>query len=207
MVDNTVKHASPDHEILEPLAKRYSPYVFDPKPVETPKLLSCLEAARWAPSSFNEQPWSFIVATRDDAGEFQRMIDCLTEANQEWAKDAGVVMLTVVCKTFARNGKPNRVAEHDVGLAMGNLCVQATTLGLHVHQMAGVNLAKARQTYNIPDTHEPFTAAAIGYAGDPKQAANQDLAQRDLSPRPRKPLAEIVFTGNWRQAAPFLTAE
>jgi len=205
MTENAVKHATPDHDILEPLVRRYSPYVFEPKPVERAKLLSCLEAARWSASSFNEQPWSFIVATREDAGEFQRMIECLMEANQAWAKDAGVVMITVVCKTFTKNGKPNRVAEHDVGLAMGNFTVQAMTLGLHVHQMAGVNLTKARQTYNIPDTHEPFTGVALGYAGDPHQAENQDLRQRDLAPRSRKPLADIVFAGAWQKPAAFVT--
>lgn len=202
MTANPHKRANPDHHILDLLAERYSPYAYEPRPVEPDKLLACLEAARWAASSFNEQPWSFIVAGREDEAEFNRLVQCLAEPNQPWAASAGVLMLTVVCKTFTRNGKPNRVAEHDVGLAVGNLSAQATSLGLSVHEMAGVNLAAARQTYAIPDTHEPFTALALGYAAAPDQAANDDLADRDRSPRARKPLSEIVFAGAWGQTAP-----
>lgn len=195
------KHAQTDHPILDVLAQRWSPYVFEPRPVEREKLLSCLEAARWAPSSYNEQPWSFLVARREEPEEFARMLDCLSEGNQAWAKNAGVLMITVVCRTFQRNNKPNRVAEHDIGQAAANLTVQATALGLAVHQMAGVELHKARAAYQIPETHEPYTAIALGYAGDPATADNSPLAQRDQAPRPRKPLAEIVFSGRWGQPA------
>ncbi len=205
-MSSTIKTAKPGHPILPILAERYSPYVFEPKQVERAKLLSCLEAARWAASSFNEQPWSFIVAVREDAAEFTRMLSCLLEANQEWAKDAGVLMLTVISKTFTRNGSPNRVAEHDLGLAAGNLTAQAAALGLQVHQMAGVNLAKVRQSYGIPETHEPMTAIALGYAGDATQAANKALAERDLAPRARKPLSQIVFTGAWLKTSPVVGA-
>jgi nitroreductase len=196
-----VKTAQVDRPILDVLAERWSPYVFDPRPVEREKLLSCLEAARWAASSYNEQPWSFLLAERQDEEQFQRMLSCLVEANQAWAKDAGVLMISVVCPVFTRNGKPNRVAEHDIGLAAGNLTIQATALGLSVHQMAGVDLDKARQTYSIPDSHAPLTGIAIGYAGDPAQAANDQFAQRDQSQRPRKPLSEFVFAGTWQQPA------
>lgn len=201
-MSSTIKTAKPDHPILPILTERFSPYVYDPRPVERAKLLSCLEAARWAASSFNEQPWSFLLATREDGAEFARMLACLMEANQEWAKDAGVLLITVVSKTFTRNGSPNRVAEHDLGLATGNLTAQAAALGLQVHAMAGVNLAKVRQTYGIPDTHEPMTAIALGYAGDANKAANKALAERDLAPRARKPLAQIVFTGGWQKTSP-----
>ena len=105
-------------------------------------------------------------------------------------------------KTFTRNGSPNRVAEHDLGLATGNLTAQAAALGLQVHAMAGVNLAKVRQTYGIPDTHEPMTAIALGYAGDASKAANKALAERDLAPRARKPLSQMAFTGAWLKASP-----
>lgn len=193
------KKAKPDHPIHELIADRWSPYVFEPREVEREKLLSCLEAARWAASSFNEQPWSFIVAERSDRGEFNRMLSCLMEANQAWAANAGVLLLTVVAKSFSRNNNPNRVAEHDLGLAAGNLSLQATQLGLAVHQMAGVELSKARSTYAVPDSHDPVTAIAIGYAGDP--SSNEALAERDTSPRSRKPLSEFVFSGTWRQTA------
>jgi nitroreductase len=192
-----IKRASADHPILDLLAERFSPYAFDPRPVEQEKLLACLEAARWAASSYNEQPWSLLVAERGDEAEFAKMLSCLLEANQAWAKDAGVLMIAVVCKTFQRNGKPNRVAEHDVGLAAGNLTIQATALGLAVHQMAGIDLDKTRQTYGIPATHDPLTGIALGYAADPDRAANEQFAQRDRAPRARKPLDEFVFRGAW----------
>jgi nitroreductase len=201
MPDFSVKRAKPDHPIHDLIAARFSPYVYEPRPVEREKLLSCLEAARWAASSYNEQPWRFIVARRQEPAEFARALDCLLEANQEWARHAGVLLLTVISKTFSRNGNPNRVAEHDLGLAMGNLTLQAMSLGLHVHQMAGVNLAKVRQTYGVPEGLEPVTAAAIGYAGAAASAAAPALGERDAAPRGRKPLAEFVFAGTWGHAA------
>ena len=133
---NHIKHAQPDHPILDCIAHRWSPYLFDPRGVEPEKLRSCLEAARWAASSFNEQPWSFLLARREETDEFHRMLGCLVESNQAWARHAGVLMLSVVSEKFVRNGNPNRVADHDLGLAVGNLCCQATQLGLCVHQMA-----------------------------------------------------------------------
>lgn len=198
-MNHEVKHASADHPILDHIAQRFSPYVFEPRDVEREKLLSCLEAARWAASSFNEQPWSFLVAERSDRDAFSAMLDCLVEANQEWAKEAGVLLITVAAETFSRNNKPNRVCDHDIGLAAGNLTMQATALGLCVHQMAGVNLSKTRQVYGIPDSHHPLTAIAIGYAGDVSNAANEQHAERDSAPRSRKPLGEFVFHQAWQQ--------
>lgn len=201
MTDNIAKKAQTDHPIHELLAVRYSPYAFDPTPVETTKLLSCLEAARWAASSFNEQPWSFIVAGREQPEAFERHLSCLVEANQPWAGRAGVLILTVVCKSFSRNDKPNRVAGHDLGLAVANLAVEATARGLSIHQMAGINLAHARQTYNIPETHDPFTMIALGYAADAAMIADKQLAERDRAPRGRKPLSQFVFADAWGTTA------
>jgi nitroreductase len=194
------KIAKPDHPIHELIANRWSPYCFEPRTVEPEKLASCLEAARWAASSYNEQPWSYIVATRDDPAEFSRMLTCLTEANQAWAQHAGVLMLGVISPTFSRNGNPNRVAEHDLGLAAGNICLQATALGLYVHQMAGVYLEKARVEYQIPESHMVVTAIAIGYAANP-DVSDPQLAERDRASRPRKKLAEFVFSGKWGKSA------
>jgi nitroreductase len=200
MADKHVKHALVDHPILEPIAHRWSPYAYDDRPVEREKLLSCLEAARWAASSYNEQPWIFIVAERNDHVEFERALDCLQEANQAWAKHAGVLMLTAVSRTFRKNGSPNRVAEHDLGQAAAYLALQATMQGLQVHQMAGVNLTKVRQTYSIPEGYDPHTAIAIGYAGKPPSGIDEQLLQRDATTRPRKPLSEFVFSGVWGQS-------
>ncbi len=199
---NHPKQADPDHPVLQPIADRFSPYLYEPRAVETDKLLTCLEAARWAASSFNEQPWRFIVATREDEPAFKAALECLMDANQPWAANAGVLILTAVSTSFSRNGNPNRVAEHDLGLAAGNLSVQAAALGLQVHQMAGVNLAKVRQTYNIPEGFEPVTAMTIGYAADPNAAGEgNELADRDKGGRERKPFDEWVFAGNWGNAA------
>jgi len=201
MPNSPAKAAKPDHPILTEIVHRYSPYVFEPRAVEKQKLLACLEAARWAASSFNEQPWTFIIATRDDAAEFKKALECLGEPNQVWAKDAGVLILTAVSKAFTRNNSPNRVAQHDLGLAAGHFSLQAVKEGLQAHQMAGVNLAKVRQTYGIPDTHEPMTAIALGYAGDPTAATDAELGKRDLAPRTRKQFKEWVFTGGWQKPA------
>lgn len=202
MAFNTAKNATPQHPIHELLVRRYSPYCFDPRPVETAKLLSCFEAARWAASSYNEQPWRFMLSLRQEPAEFERMLACLLPANQEWARNAGVLLLTAVSTTFSHNGKPNRVAVHDLGLAAGNLSLQATAVGLHVHHMAGVDLQRIRETYGIPQGYEPVTAIAIGYAADPAARPVDDpLAVRDCAPRPRRVLADFVFSGQWGQPA------
>lgn len=189
---NHPKHATPDFPILPAIANRWSPYAYDPKPVESEKLKTCLEAARWAASSYNEQPWTFLVAKREDTAAFAAMLDCLLEANQAWAKNAGVLLLTVTAKNFKLNGKPNRVCEHDIGLAAGNFVIQATAVGLDAHQMAGINASKIRQTYNIPEGYEPVTAIALGYALDAAKIPDEKLKQAETTPRTRKPLAEIA---------------
>jgi len=194
------KRAKPDHPVLPVFAERWSPYAYDPRPVEREKLLSCLEAARWAPSSYNEQPWTFILAERTDAAAFAKALDCLVEPNQAWAKNAGVLLLTVVSRTFTRNGKPNAACEHDVGLAAGNLVLQAAELGLQGHQMIGIVPAKVRANYKVPDGHDPLTAIALGYPAAVAAGSTDPLAQRDLAPRARKPLAEIVVS-SWGQGA------
>jgi nitroreductase len=194
------KHASPSHPILPVIAERWSPYAYDPRPVEREKLLSCLEAARWAPSSYNEQPWTYILAERTDATGFAQALDCLVEPNQAWAKNSGVLILTVASRTFARNGKPNAACEHDVGLAAGNFVLQSTALGLQAHQMIGIVPAKVRAAYKIPDGHDPLTAIALGYPAAVAAGTADPLGQRDLTPRGRKTIAEFVVS-SWGQAA------
>ncbi|MBF2003151.1 MAG: nitroreductase family protein [Synechococcales cyanobacterium M58_A2018_015] len=198
----TSKAADTQSPILEAIRHRWSPLAFSNQPVEPEKLRQVLEAARWAASSYNEQPWSFIVATQEDPREFARLLDCLVEANQEWAKNAPVLMLSVAALHFQRNGNDNRHAFHDVGAAAAHLAIQATALGLFVHQMAGFDAAKARQTYQIPAGYEPVAAIALGYLGDPQQLSER-LQQRELAPRTRKPLESFVFTGSWNQPAAF----
>jgi nitroreductase len=192
-----------DYPVLPVIADRWSPYAFDPRPIERDKLLSCLEAARWAPSSYNEQPWTLILAERTDATEFGKMLDCLVEGNRAWAKNAGALMLSIVSKNFARNGKPNRAAEHDIGLAAENLVLQATALGLQGHQMIGIEAEKVRATYGVPEGHEPLTAIALGYPAPVAPDTSDPLAERDTARRGRKPLSEIIIRGSWGQPASF----
>lgn len=201
MAANSVKVAKPDHPVLPVIAERWSPYAYDPRPVEREKLLSCLEAARWAASSYNEQPWTYILAERTDAAEFAKVLGCLAEANQGWAKNAGVLLLGIVSKFFSRNNTPNRVCEHDLGLASGNMVLQAAALGLQGHQMAGIEPSKIRATFKVPEGYEPWTAIALGYPANVQPGTSDPLGQRDLVPRGRKKLSEIVISGTWGQPA------
>ncbi len=199
----TDKKASTDYPIHELLAERWSPYGFEDRPVAQADLRSLFEAARWAASSYNEQPWSFFVATKENPEEFARLLSCLVEGNQGWAKAAPVLVLGVVSLNFSRNNKDNRAAVHDLGLAAGNLLVEATARGLCVHQMIGILPDKAREVYQIPEHSEAWTAIAIGYKGDPAKLPDA-LKERDLAPRQRKPLSQFVFTGKWGQPSPLV---
>lgn len=178
------------------IKKRWSPRAFFNRSVEKEKLLQLFEAARWAPSSYNEQPWRFIVATKENPAAFGLLFDCLTEKNQRWAVSAPVLMLSIAKTHFERNGKPNRHAYHDVGLAMGNLLTQATSMGLYVHQIAGFSTERARELLQIPEGYEPVAMIAIGYLGNFRQLP-EDLQEREQAPRKRKELNDIVFSEMW----------
>lgn len=195
-----------DRDVIESIGQRYSPYRFEDRVVEDDKIVRCLEAARWASSSFNDQPWSWIVARRQDTDAFGTMVGCLMEANQGWASKASVLMISVIRTTFRYNGQPNRVALHDLGQAAAHLSLQAAELGLQVHQMAGVNLGVARQKYAIPDGHQPETALAIGYPdrSEPADEQGQKMRNRENGARKRLTLAEQVFTGQWGKSAEFV---
>ena len=193
---NAIKRASSDHPIHDLIAARYSPYGFSNRPVNPADLRSLFEAARWAASSYNEQPWSFVVATADQADEFARLLACLLEANQAWAKSASALAICCIRLNFERNGRPNAAAAHDLGLAVGNLSLEATSRGIAVHPMIGILPDVARETFTIPAGVQPLTALAIGYAADPAALADP-LKQRDQSPRTRKPLGEFVYAGAW----------
>ena len=193
-------NATTDHPIHELIAKRWSPYCFDERSVTDEDLQSLFEAARWAPSSYNEQPWRYLVAKKENFEEFTRLLSCLVEGNQVWAKAAAALALGITSLKFSHNGKPNRAAIHDLGLSTGNLVLEATARGLFVHQMIGILPDKVREVYEVPEGYEPMTAIAIGYAGERKDLP-QELAQRDVARRPRKPLKELVFSGRWGATA------
>jgi nitroreductase len=192
--------SAPIHDVLK---NRWSPRAFDARPVEPEKIRSLLEAARWASSSYNAQPWHFIVGTKDDPATFTRILDTLMEVNQSWAKNAPVLILTVAKLTFDHNEEANRHAFYDVGQAAANLVIQATDLGLGVHQMAGFSPHEARETFHIPEGFEPVSVLAIGYPSDPASLPDQ-LRQRELAPRERKPLAAFVFSGDWGKPSPIV---
>jgi len=197
-----VKTAVTDHPILETLCERWSPRAFAERAVPREDLASLFEAARWAPSCFNDQPWFFVMAEKSDPAAFERLFSILLPGNQKWAGSAPVLMLSVARTVFGTSGKPNRHALHDVGQAIAQLTVQAVSRGLCVHQMAGFDQAKAREVLNLPEDCEPVAAIALGYPGDPG-ALPDDLKVMETSPRQRKPLSEFVFTGTFGAPADF----
>src|SRR5262245_38806640 len=198
------KQATPDYPIHELIARRWSPYAFADRPVPDNDLRALFEAARWAASSYNEQPWRYIVATKANTVEFERLLSCLVEGNQAWAKAAPVLALGCTSLSFARNNKPNAAAVHDLGLASATLTLEATARGLLVHQMIGILPDKARELYRIPEGVQPLTGLAIGYAADPATLSDK-FKERDGTARSRKRLAEFVFGGKWGEATRLVT--
>ena len=199
-VQKPAETAAPIHDLLR---HRWSPRAFDSRPVEPEKLRALFEAARWAASSYNAQPWFYIVAAKDDQENYKRVLDCFVEFNQGWAKNAPVVALSVARMKFEHNGEPNNHAFHDVGQATANLALEATNLGLQIHQMAGILPEKARQIFNIPAGYEAVAGIAIGYPGPP-ESLPEHLRQREMAPRERKPAASFVFTGSWGKTSPIV---
>jgi nitroreductase len=200
------KSAFTNHPIHGLLAERWSPYAFQDRLVSEGDLCSLFEAARWAASSYNEQPWSYIVSTKENPELFQQLLSCLVDANQVWAKDAPVIALGIVSHKFTRNQEDNRAAIHDLGLATSNLVVEATAREIFVHQMIGILPDKARELFEIPEGYEAWTAMAIGYQGDPMTLPDA-LMERDLMPRQRKPLEQFVFSGKWGNTSPLVLKE
>lgn len=198
------KPATPQFPIHDLLARRWSPRSFDERPVEDSLVQSLLEAARWAPSSNNEQPWRFIVATKNHHADWTRLFDCLAEGNRRWAILAPVLILSIARMQFEEDETPNRHAFHDTGLATENLVLQATAHGLVAHQMAGFDIEKARVDLGIPAGYEPVAMIAVGYPGDPV-ALPERLRERELRPRDRRPMTEWAFSGQW--GTQFLTSD
>lgn len=197
------READTKYPIHALLRSRWSPVAFSSRPVEPEKLCSLLEAARWSPSSFNEQPWSYIVAPREDADAFRRLSECLVEANRAWATRAAVLLLAAAKRHFDKTGKPNRHAWYDTGQSVAHLSIQATALGLHVHQMAGFDPDAARRRCGIPRTHDPAVMIAVGYHGEGDRLP-EDVRKRDEAPRVRCALRDFVHVGRWDEPPTFL---
>lgn len=183
------------HDIIQ---NRWSPRAFDAnKPVSHDDLLALLEAARWAPSCFNDQPWRFVVCNKNtDADSWQNALTTLAERNQLWAKNAPILVLSVAMANFNHNDKPNRWAMYDTGAAATSLCLQATALGLIVHQMGGFDAEKARELFHLPSDCTPMAMMAIGYQGD-VNVLDEDFKVTELGERSRVALYERFYAGRW----------
>lgn len=181
-----------EREILDILSKRYSPRAFSEKAIELNKVDKLFEAARWAASSHNAQPWRFIYAANGNKPTYDLLFDCLTEHNQDWVKFAPLLILTLTRKTYEHKNRPYKHAWHDLGLAVGNMTAQAMSMGLYLHPMGGFDSEKVIVNFNIPDEYEPVTMIAAGYLGD-VNILPEELKQREIAERKRKLLSDIVF--------------
>jgi nitroreductase len=186
---------TPSTSLNELIRTRWSPRQFLDRAIAPADLKTLFEAARWASSCFNEQPWRFVVATRDDPAHFAKVLGLLMEMNQKWAAGAPVIGFSAGKKTFTHNGTPNRFGIHDVGAASASLAIEAAALGLHSHFMGGFDAARARAEFAIPDDFEIGAAFAIGYV---------DEATVKPGDRTRKPLSDLVFGKNWGESADFV---
>jgi nitroreductase len=184
-------------KVNELIIKRYSPRSFESKLVEQDKIMTIFEAAKWAASSRNEQPWRFIYASKYDNTDYNRLLSCLNEWNQNWVKTAPVIIMTVAKSTFSHNNQANRHAWHDIGLAVGNMAIQATEMGLFLHIMSGFSKTKAIELLNIPEGYEPVTMIALGYEGNSNHLAEEYNVLTGTE-RNRKELKEIVHKGTFK---------
>lgn len=182
------------HELIR---TRWSPRSFSDRPVSNADLRTVLEAARWAASSSNEQPWRFLIARKSDGEAYERILSLLVPGNQEWARTAPVLMIMAAKRTFSHNGSPNSYALHDTGAALAHLMLQAHALGLYAHGMAGFDRVRAREVLGIPDDYELGAAVALGYRDSPDKLANERHRNAELAKRIRKPLNELAFGGYW----------
>ncbi len=191
------KPAPVDYDVDPDIKRRWSPRAFEDRPVEREKIMSLLEAARWAPSCFNEQPWRYLVFDGTDQEALEKARATLVAGNA-WALKAPVLMISIARDNFAYNEEPNRTAQHDVGLASENLVLEAVAQGLVAHQMAGFNTAQARTEFNIPEDYTVLAMIAVGY---PYRGSLDELNDKvragELAPRQRKPISEIAFAGTW----------
>jgi len=186
--------------VLDIIKKRWSPVSFSPRPIEDYKLKAILEAARYAPSSMNEQPWLFILITRDDPDIFNNVIDILDDGNKVWAKNAYALIVGLARMKHIYKERPNKYAFYDTGMAVSNMLHQATTMDLYVHQMGGFSAEKTKKYFGLGEGIEPVSVMAMGYLGD-GTGLPEELIQRDSKRRPRKSVSEYAFRNNLNNPA------
>ena len=189
----TMKNKTSIHPLI---TKRRSIVSFTKHRLSNEDLLLLFEAAKWAPSSYNIQPWRFLYAHNEDSDEFRKFYGLLDPANQEWAGNASVLALSVAETISRYKGRPNRFAFHDLGMAVGNMLIQATSMGLYVHQMGGYDVEKAREIFHIPEDFEPAAMIAIGYRGEIDNLP-VNLRRKELAVRKRNELENFVFKADW----------
>jgi nitroreductase len=192
------KPAITSQAIHDMIANRWSGRAYDAsKPVKQAQLISLLEAARWAPSCFGDQPWRFVVCNKaENLVAWQAAFESLVPGNQDWAVNAPVLILICADTLFGHNDKPNKWAAYDTGAAAENLSLQATALGLMTHQMGGFDADKARQAFAVPERYQILAMLSVGYAAA-AETLTDELKARELAPRNRKPLGDLFFNGNW----------
>lgn len=205
-----LKRLKTRYPVLAPLLNRWSPRSFAERAPETEKLQSVFEAARLAPSTHNTQPVRFLLARKGQGETYRRLFSCLSHGNTYWAGSAPVLVLASVMRQRFSQERVDFVpyphAMHDLGLAVMSLIVQAEALGLSCHPMAGFDPEAAQQEFSIPSLFEPALVIAIGYLGDPEKLSGT-LRERELAPRTRRPLEELVFEHEWGEASPLFSDE
>ena len=186
--------------INETIANRWSGRAYNSeKIVNHDQIIALVEAARWAPSCFGDQPWRFILCNKNtDAQSWQQGFSCLGESNQVWVKDAPLLLVVCADNLFSHNLQTNRWAQYDTGAASENLCLQASSMGLMAHQMGGFDAVAARAAFSIPEQFTLMTIISVGYPADTENLT-PEIFSREAAARKRKPLNELVFASNWGQ--------
>jgi len=190
-------HKKMSELIKDLIRKRKSIVLFSDKQVENEKLEQIFDSARWAPSSFNEQPWRFIYATKDNTTDYEKFVSVINDHNRIWASKAPVLILSIAKTNHSHNEAENKYAFYDVGQAVATLALQATELGLYLRQMAGFDPAKAKENLDIPEGYEPVSMIALGYPGEVDENTDERLVWKQNHKRTRKPLNEVVKKGTW----------
>lgn len=193
----TKPKVSPDHSIHPLISNRWSPRAFDGQSLSHDQMNQLFEAMRWAPSSFNEQPWKVIYAIRSEKENFNKVLSTLVEWNQNWAKTAGALMITVAKDNFDLDGSENKHAWHDIGLAIGNLSFQATHMGIYLHQMGGIEREQIKSTFEIPDGYTPVTGIALGHPGDILQIP-EEIQDDEMKAQERKKVNSFAFNAEFK---------
>ena len=190
-----VKTAKTTYPVSEIIKNRWSPRSFSEQPISEEQLLTIIEGASWAMSANNEQPWRFIT-TLKNSQTFTDILNCLNPMNQLWAKNGAAFVVSLAKTTFDKEGNPpNHYAEHDTGLANATLIMQASTMGIYSHVMAGFNHQQLSETFNLDASLKPLTRIVLGYLGD-ADALEEPFKTRELTPRTRKDLSEIILNKN-----------